>query len=202
MNVVNNLNNFTIDGIDFSGIGKNMLKCTNQLNYKTSPGRQHDGSMWNINDYDSFVLPQVEIGFNLIPIDLFWKLRKILLAKRVFNVTYYDVDFNDWVTHEMYAHPDELKAFLNRGEEIIGVQGFKITLVATLNEDTIYNAIFKYSDDKKTILSAPWGRSIKIPTLPSGYSYWAEENDTNKTIKLYKNDRLNIFKNNIVYTPN
>ena len=62
---------FWLDDEKFDGIGHGMLKSQNQLTYSASPSRQIDGSMQNINDYDSFILPKVEIGFKLISYETF-----------------------------------------------------------------------------------------------------------------------------------
>lgn len=182
---LNDMNYFRLDNVEFNGlIGYKMLKTTNQLNYPVSPGRQTDGSMKNINDYEAFVIPKVEIGFNLIDIEEYWKLREILLSKRTFVVTYYDNDFGETVTHEMYAEPDDLKDFTNIGADILGVQNFKIGFVGTLNEKTLYTATFS------TIkLSARWGRAI---TVPDGK--WVNNSGFSK-IYYYGGDKMILFGN-------
>lgn len=180
---LNDMNYLRLDNVVFKGlIGYKMLKTTNQLNYTVSPGRQTDGSMKNINDYEAFVIPKVEIGFNLIDIEEYWKLREILLSKRTFVVTYYDNDFGETVTHEMYAEPDDLKDFTNIGADILGVQNFKIGFVGTLNEKTLYTATFS------TIkLSARWGRAI---TVPDGK--WVNNSGFSK-IYYYGGDKMILF---------
>lgn len=214
---VTKLDYFYIDDFDFKGIGRGMLKCTNQLNYKTSPSRQNEGSMRNLNDYDSFVVPSVEIGFLYINYEDFLNLRKLLLTKRAFMVRYFDVDFGRYVIHEMYAHPDELKDFLNRGTDVMGLQNFKITLVGTLNgKDAIMpvNYGIKDTDPKEFDVddikeyytvsftttggsnqTARWGRSIIIPE-----GIYQEKNTENKLkindtkITFIGGDRLNVFE--------
>lgn len=153
------MNYFRLDNVEFKGlIGYKMLKTTNQLNYSVSPGRQTDGSMKNINDYQAFIIPKVEIGFNLIDIQEYWTLRDILMSKRTFQVTYYDNDLGDTITHEMYAEPDDLKDFTNIGADILGVQNFKVAFVGTLNNESLCEANFSGN-----IVSAPWGRSVIVP---------------------------------------
>lgn len=207
------LDHFYLDGFDFSGIGRGMLKCTNQLNYKTSPGRQGDFTANNINQFESGVIPQVEIGFMLIDINLFHKLRKLLLSKRLFMAIYFDVDFGRYVVHEMYAHPDELKDFLNRGTDIIGLQNFKLTLVGTLkgkdiilpekygvgSDDPIgfdVNSIpakFKVSFENGKEYEIKWGRSMIVPE-----GEWAENYNKlkidNENILIKGGDRLNVYE--------
>lgn len=203
---------FWLDDEKFDGIGHGMLKSQNQLTYSASPSRQIDGSMQNINDYDSFILPKVEIGFKLISYETFQKLRKFLLAKRTFNVKYYDKDFNRLVTHEMYAEPDDLTAFFNLCDQIIGSQDFVVRFVATLNKRQTYEAKFlSYFDLTDYTTSIEWGRQIKVPqcsftTIVNNElktiiknGYWkAKSNDTNNFyygLKFYPYDALNLIDN-------
>lgn len=156
-----NINYFEIDNIAFDGlIGYELLKTTNQITYPVQPNRQIDGSMKNINDYETFVVPKVEIGFKLIKNDQYQILRDILTAKRTFSVTYYDNDFGQRVTHQMYAEPDDLKNFTSLGQEILGVKDFKISFIGTLNEEDICTATFGGSIER----TAKWGRTITVPS--------------------------------------
>lgn len=191
------LDEFRLDGVSFKGIGHEMLKTQNQLNYVVSPGRQTDGSMKNINSYDTFILPKVEIGFGMIDYDTFKRLRKFLLAKRTFQVEYYDKDFNRIVKHEMYAEPDELTAFFNLGYSILGSRDFKVSFIATLNETETFTAFFS-SNVRET---ETWGRNITIPDAPAAYQgtngWWAIANENDKIIdnelKFYPKDQYNII---------
>lgn len=189
---------FLLDGIIFGGLGHRMLKTQNQLTYNSSPSRQTDGSMENINDYDSFILPKVELGFKFIDYETYQKLRRLLLAKRTFEVTYYDKDFNEFVKHEMYAEPDDLTNFFNLGEMIIGSEDFVVRFIATLNDRVEYTATFKhgFNEMQKVI---HWGRSIQVPTPPNvnaDSGYWNAPNTTfYKDIKYKPNDSLNLITN-------
>ena len=203
---------FELDGIIFGGLGHRMLKTQNQLTYNTSPSRQTDGSMENINDYDSFILPKVELGFKFIDYETYQKLRRFLLAKRTFVVTYYDKDFNDFVKHEMYAEPDDLTNFFNLGEQIIGSEDFVVRFIATLNNRQICDITFLGAKVEKTEegeyyitdleVSTKWGTSIKTPSKPiindenkietNTNGYWIETNTSfYENIKYKPNDSLN-----------
>jgi hypothetical protein len=182
---------FQLDGITFGGLGHRMLKTQNQLTYNTSPSRQTDGSMENINDYDSFILPKVELGFKFIDYETYQNLRRLLLAKRTFVVTYYDKDFNEFVTHEMYAEPDDLTNFFNLGEMIIGSEDFVVRFIATLNEKVKYTATFGSQSEERD-----WGRSVKVPNGTTDKGYWVTySNDFYKDIKYKPNDSLNLISN-------
>lgn len=182
---LDDMNYFRLDNVEFQGlIGYKMLKTTNQLNYTVSPGRQTDGSMKNINDYKAFIIPKVEIGFNLIDIQEYWTLRDILMAKRTFKVTYYDNDLGGKITHEMYAEPDDLKDFTNIGADILGVQNFKVAFVGTLNNEPELSATFG-----GTVLKTKWGRSV---TVPNGN--WNLSVSNNKTLNFKGGDKLTLIK--------
>ncbi len=208
---VTKLDYFYIDNQSFKGIGREQLKCTNQLNYRMSPGRQTDGSMQNLNDYDTFVVPSVEIGFLYINVDTFLRLRNIMLTKRKFIVRYFDVDFGRYVLHEMYAQPDELKNFLNLGEDVMGLQNFKLTLVGTLNKKDAIMPLeygvgetdpidfinvpetFTLTAGNTTIGDIKWGRSVIVPD-----GTWKLSISGGQELIIDGGDRINIYENTIL----
>lgn len=192
-----NINYFKIDNVEFEGlIGYELLKTTNQLNYPVSPGRQTDGSMRNINDYEAFIIPKVEIGFKFINNTQYHILRDILMSKRTFQITYYDNDFGDYITHQMYAEPADLTNFTSLGQEILGIKDFKIAFVGTLNETTEYTATFA-GGSKTTRLTARWGRAV---TVPSGT--WRNPSSTSSGIYYYGDDKMILFGNVTLYSVN
>ncbi len=189
---------FMIDGESFSGIGYEQLKTTNQLTYVSSPSRQNDGSMQNIEDYESFVIGASDIGFSLIHPDTYVRLKEKLCSKRTFEVSYYDKDFDKFITKEMYVKPIDLDNFLSLGDSIIGMKNFTISFVPTLNEEIEYTATFYTSANQQygEELKEKFGRAITTPELPSGYNYWLiKESGFNSgnfhTIK--GNKKLNLF---------
>ena len=191
------LDEFRLDGVSFKGIGHEMLKSQNQLNYTISPGRQSDGSMKNIEDYESFILPKVEIGFKFIDYDTFQRLRTFLLSKRTFNVQYYDKDINTIVTHEMYAEPDDLTAFFNLGAKILGTREFTLAFIATLNEDDLYDATFispDISNFQTQTLRTKWGRNIIAPAVPNNTGYWViSGSEFNKSPRFYPHNAIHLI---------
>lgn len=187
---------FLLDGNDFSGIGHEMLKSQNQVTYPTQPTRQMDGSMLNFYAYESFILPKVEIGFKLIDMKTYLRLRRHLLYKRSFNVEYYDKDFDCIVKHKMYAEPDDLTAFLNIGEDILGLRDYTIRFIALLNDRKEFTASFE-SSVGITTLSNEWGRQIEIPASPTatnGYWKMTTENEYDAEVKFYPNEIMHIVK--------
>lgn len=191
-----NPDEFKLDGEKFEGLGHGMLKSQNQLNYVSSPSRQTDGSMLNINDYDSFIIPKVEMGFKLIDYNTYLKLRKYLLAKRTFKVDYFDKDFNKIVSHEMYAEPDDLTNFFNLGENIIGSQDFVFRLIATLNEEDKYTAKYFVGGSVREEKKAKWGRPIQTPNNDGKSGYWkAISSNFYSGLKIREGEQFNIVEN-------
>lgn len=191
---------FMIDGESFCGIGYEMLKTTNQITYKDEPSRQDDGSMLNIEDYSSFVVGAGDIGFSLIDEETFRRLRRALMSKKTFYITYYDPDFDRVLTRNMYAKPSELQNFLSYGDEIIGIRNLTISFVATMNETQKYTVSY-FSNEGELIGKSQeclFGRSVTTPELPKdqGYNYWLSiENGfgTNKQIKVKGKKSILIF---------
>ena len=194
---------FMLDGESFSGIGYSKLKSTNQLQYEQEPDRQSDGSMNNIEDYNTFVMGVVEFGFNCQEEETYRRLKEKLLSKRTFEVSYYDKDFDIIVTKEMYVKPIDLDNFLSYGDEIIGMDGFTLSFVPTMNEETRYTV--KFLDGNYANLKTfegesgiKFGRDIETIDLPSGYTNWliiesGFNNNNHITIKGKK--KLSIFGN-------
>lgn len=193
----------TLDGEAICGIGYEKLKSTNQLQYVEEPDRQNDGSMSNIEDYDTFVLPALEVGFNCINEETYRRLKHKLISKRTFDVGYYDKDLDKVVTMEMYVKPIDLDNFLSYGDDIIGMN-FSISFVPTLNEETKYKVTF-LNYDYTTIIKeysgnngVLYGRAIETPPVPSEYNYWLMIESgfkENTYVKIKGNKKLSIFGN-------
>lgn len=190
---------FMIDGEGFCGIGYEKLKTTNQLTYAEEPNRQQDGSMQNIEDYNTFVLGALEIGFNCINEETYRRLKQRLISKRTFDITYYDKDFDKYITKEMYVKPIDLDNFLSYGDEIIGMN-FTMSFVPTMNETEKYTVKFlngtttvkEYSGDS----GISYGLDCETPELPSGYNYWLMTESPfgeDNFVKIKAKKKLSIF---------
>jgi hypothetical protein len=190
---------FMIDGEGFCGIGYEKLKTTNQLTYAEEPNRQQDGSMQNIEDYNTFVLGALEIGFNCINEETYRRLKQRLISKRTFDITYYDKDFDKYITKEMYVKPIDLDNFLSYGDEIIGMN-FTMSFVPTMNETTKYTVKFlngtttvkEYSGDS----GISYGLDCETPELPNGYNYWLMTESPfgeDNFVKIKAKKKLSIF---------
>lgn len=140
------LGTITIDGVVFKSIGYGMLKSANVMSYKDEPTRADDFTMADINTYTRRIVPEVSIGFKLISATEFVKLKTLLNKKVEHIVEYYDNDFGYYVTHRMYVQPAELQDFFSRGQSVIGVQNYTITLVGTMNDEPNFTITYNVED--------------------------------------------------------
>lgn len=120
-----------INGEKFEGYSS--FNCINTKIYVEEPSRTLDGSIPNINDYDTFFVPRVNISFKYMTIDDYRRLIKALTPNE-FNVSYYDYETDRYVTHKMYCEPREMAKIFNRGYEILAVTEQTVSLIGTLND--------------------------------------------------------------------
>ena len=79
MSIVNeDLGRVRIGGEWFTGIGYQGLLTVNTRTYATSPMRSLDGSIENINDYDTFVVPRCKLNFKYFTIEDYQRLCTVL----------------------------------------------------------------------------------------------------------------------------
>lgn len=164
----NCLQAITINGETF--IGYSSFYCINTKTYVEEPSRTIDGSIPNINDYDTFIVPRVKISFDYMTITDFRRFLKAITPNE-FNVTYYDYELDTMVSYKMYCEPREMAKIFNRGYEILAVTGIEISLIATLN-DIDYLTIQYY--DGTTLINT------KEMIFGNTYSIYDSE-DYNKT---------------------
>lgn len=132
-----NLGTVWINGEKFVGIGYNGLLTVNTKTYVSEPTRANDGSMPNIGDHETFVVPRCKINFKYMNIDDYRRLCDAIMPNE-FPVTYYDKQFG-WVTHYMYCEPEEMTKIYNIGTAVIGVLDYEISFIGTLNSiKTLY----------------------------------------------------------------
>lgn len=120
-----------INGESFFGYS-NVMNI-NTKTYVEEPSRTIDGSIPNINDYDTFVVPRFKITFKYMDIKEYRRLLKAVSGANEFDVTYYDVTIDKIVTHKMYCEPLEMNNLLNRGYKLLGMTDISISLIGTLN---------------------------------------------------------------------
>ena len=144
------LGTFKINGIIFNGMGHGMLETSNVVTYKETPGRTDDFSMPDLPNQKRRVVPHVKLGFKWIEADDFVRLRRLLMMRGEMTVEYYDNDFGQYITHKMYAVPDDLKAFESLGQRVIGLSNFSVELVGTMNDEPFFSAFVEVDTNNVT----------------------------------------------------
>lgn len=164
-----NLGKVWIAGNMFTGIGYQGLLTVNTKTYVESPTRSNDGSIPNINDHDTFIVPRCKINFKYISIEDYQRLCEIVSSMNEFSVTYYDKDFGSLVTHKMYCEPQEMHKLFNVSTSVLGVLDYEVSFIGTLNN--LPNVSVTYylnpNNSGSSILSSTnvqWGRVVKIIT--------------------------------------
>lgn len=155
------LDTIVVDGELFKHIGYDMLKTANVMTYVESPSRSNSGAMY-IEEMDSFIVPQCEVGFKLMKTEQFSAFRRLLLERKEHVVNYYDVDFGDRVTHRMYVEPDSLKGFFARGTKVIGVQNYTVTFIGLNTDDEVYTVSYDPNG----------GSEVDVPNYRSNKQYY------------------------------
>lgn len=164
---VSDLDCVWVGGEKFTGIGYQGLQSVNTVTYVESPTRSNDGSIDNINDYETFVVPRVTLTFKLLPLETYQRLCHVVSVSNEFPVTYWDKQIGKWVTHKMYCEPEQMKKLFNVGYKVVGVLDFQISFIGTLNDLQQCNVVYflNASGSDSSILSSAnceWGRTLGV----------------------------------------
>lgn len=130
---------FFIDNEPFSGFSG--FTSVNTKTYFEEPQRTGNGSIPDINDYETFVVPRVRFNFKYFSLDDYQRLCEAILPNE-FVVKYYDKQFGKWVSHKMYCEPEEMTKIYNVDTTIIGVLDYEISLIGTCNPLDTYNFVY------------------------------------------------------------
>lgn len=130
----------TIDGNDFSDYGA--FSFIWEKSYVKSPERSGDGSIGNLDSYQTFITPHLKIDFSLMSIDSYRRLMSLIYLKNEFKVTCYDIVNNRMTTNSMYFSTEEMPKLWTIVEaisgnenavELLGVQEYTVEMVGTNN---------------------------------------------------------------------
>ncbi len=141
----NELDVIKINGEPFKGIGYNGLLTVNTKTYKKSPVRSGDGSIPNINDYATFIVPRADINFKYMTIEDYQRFCTAITPNE-FNVEYFDKQKGQRVVHKMYVAPEEMTKIYNVGTSVIGVLDYKVSLIGTLNSIELLTVYYDKND--------------------------------------------------------
>ena len=132
--IVENIAKIYINGEEFSGIGYQGLMTVNTKTYVDEPVRSNDGSISNIDDYETFIVPRCKVNFKYFNISDYKRLCRVLNSANQFPVSYYDKQFGRFVEHQMYVEPEEMAKIYNVGTSVIGLFDYEVSFIGTLNK--------------------------------------------------------------------
>lgn len=174
-----NLGKIFIGGEEFTGIGYQGLMTVNTKTYVEEPVRQNDGSIANINDHDTFIVPRCKVNFKFFNIRDYQRLCRVINSANEFPVSYFDKQFGEFRTYMMYIEPEEMAKIYNVGTSVIGILDYEVSFIGTLNNLEEFEV--KYDTSKLTRkVIAEYSESITY-TLDTVVSVSDEE-----TVKYYK----------------
>ena len=130
---VEDLGKIWINGQEFTGMAYQGLLTVNTKTYVDEPTRSNDGSIPNINDYDTFIVPRCKVNFKYFNIEDYRRLCEAIQSNE-FVVEYYDKQFNEFVKHKMYCEPEEMVKLYNVGTDVFGVLDYEVSFIGTLND--------------------------------------------------------------------
>ena len=131
-----------INGEEFHGIGYQGLMTVNTKTYIDEPTRSNDGSIPNINDHATFIVPRCKVNFKYFNISDYQRLCRVLNSANQFPVTYFDKQFGQMRTYMMYAEPEEMAKIYNVGTLVIGLFDYEVSFIGTLNDLEEYNVSY------------------------------------------------------------
>lgn len=183
------LGKIRIGGEDFTGVGYQGLMTVNTKTYVEEPTRANDGSIPNINDHDTFIVPRCKVNFKFFNIRDYQRLCRVISSANEFYVEYFDKQFGKFVKHKMYAEPEEMAKIYNAHTSVIGVLDYEVSFIGTLNDLEEFTVSYDTSKlTRKTISSYNENTSYTKDTVVS-----VTEDDVVKYYR-YKNDTISSGK--------
>ena len=123
------LDRIVIDGVEITGYFE--YSFLEEKSYREQPIRSDSGVIENLNSYATFLTPRLIIRYNMMHIDDYRKLMKLLKSKNEFEVTCYDIVEDKRVTHRMYFAPPSMPVIYQQYLMALGIQEYTIELIGT-----------------------------------------------------------------------
>ena len=177
------LGTIKINGEEFTGISYQGLSTVNTKTYVEEPQRQADGSISNINQYETFVVPRIKINIGLMNIKDYQRLC-VAVRSNEFVVEYFDKQFGVSVSHKMYCEPEEMAKLYNVGTSVIGILDYEISFVGTLNDRDTYTLAYNINGGGTAKTISDWSVSVeysKDDVVKSDSLYYLYINETAST---------------------
>lgn len=99
--------------------------------YKTQPIRTQDGAIQDIEEYATFLTPRLIIKYNMMNIEDYRSLMKMLKNQNGFIVKCYDVEEDKIVRNEMYVATPSMPRIYQQYLIALGVQEYGIEMIGT-----------------------------------------------------------------------
>ena len=155
-----NIARVCINGEWFDGIGYQGLMTVNTKTYIDEPTRANDGSIPNINDYATFIVPRCKLNFKYFNIEDYKRLCRVLNSANQFPVSYFDKQFGEFRTYMMYVEPEEMTKIYNVGSLVIGLFDYEISFIGTLNDLEKYTIKYDAGELTERILQPYSGANV------------------------------------------
>lgn len=122
-----------------------------EKSYKTQPVRTQDGVIQEIDEYATFLTPRLIIKYNMMGIDDYRSLMKMIKGKNGFIVKCYDVVEDKIVRNEMYVANPSMPIIYQQYLIALGIQEYAIEFIGTnsnyLDEDNAQKTWIMIGDD-------------------------------------------------------
>lgn len=102
-----------------------------EKSYTTQPVRQIDGAIHDIEEYATFLTPRLIIKYNMMNIDDYRALMKMLKGRNSFVIKCYDVVEDKIVRKEMYVATPSMPIIYQQYLIALGIREYAIELIGT-----------------------------------------------------------------------
>ena len=138
--------------------GNNELEVTgyaeysyiDEKSYKTQPVRTQDGVIQEIDEYATFLTPRLIIKYNMMGIEDYRSLMKMLKKQNSFIVKCYDVVEDKIVRNEMYHATPSMSIIYQQYLTALGIKEYAIELIGTNHKNVFKIGSTQYSAVKWT----------------------------------------------------
>lgn len=183
-----NLGKIFIGGEEFTGIGYQGLMTVNTKTYVEEPTRANDGSIPNIDDHDTFIVPRCKVNFKFFNIRDYQRLCRVLNSANQFSVSYFDKQFGEHRTYMMYAEPEEMAKIYNVSTSVIGVLDYEVSFIGTLNDLEEFTVNYNTSSLTKRVISEydatiTYGKDAVVSVSGDATKYYRYKNETSASGK-------------------
>jgi hypothetical protein len=102
-----------------------------EKSYKTQPIRTEDGSIQEIEEYATFLTPRLIISYNMMSIEDYRSLMRMIKNRNGFIVKCYDLIEDRIVRNEMYVAPTSMPKIYQQHLIVLGIQEQTIEFIGT-----------------------------------------------------------------------